>query len=119
MTARGDSTRIEILERATTLARSLGLRGVTIGHLAADLKLSKSGLFAHFGSREALEIAILDHAAERFVDDVIRPALAEPRGAPRLGAAFERWLAWSETSGGCLFVAAVTEYDDCPGPVRD
>lgn len=119
MTQRGETTRTEILDRATALARLVGLRGVTIGQLASDLSMSKSGLFAHFGSREALEIAILDHAAEDFVSRVIRPTLSEPRGIPRLTSACERWLAWSQDNGGCLFVAAVTELDDCPGPVRD
>jgi AcrR family transcriptional regulator len=120
MTTRGEATRLEILDRATELARLVGLRGVTIGQLAADLSMSKSGLFAHFGAREALEIAILDHAAAQFVNDVIRPTLSQPRGVPRLAAAFERWLAWSQANdGGCVFVAAVAEFDDDPGPVRE
>jgi AcrR family transcriptional regulator len=121
MTARGETTRIEILERATHLARLVGLGGVTIGQLASDLGLSKSGLFAHFGSKEALEIAILDHAAQDFVDRVVRPSLARPRGESRLREIFERWMAWGVGSdaGGCLFVAAAAELDDRPGPVRD
>jgi AcrR family transcriptional regulator len=122
MSRRGESTRAEILDRATAMARVVGLGGLTIGQLASELQLSKSGLFAHFGSKEALEIAILDHTAESFVDHVVRPALAQPRGEPRLTAAFERWLEWGafgRSDGGCVFVAASAELDDRPGPVRD
>jgi len=115
-------TRSAILEHATNLASQVGLSGVSIGHLAQDLKLSKSGVFAHFHSKEALQIQVLETAAARFVEDVVRPALSEPRGEPRLRALFERWLAWAKsqrTPGGCLFVAASVELDDRPGPVRD
>ena len=121
MTAKGETTRAEILDRAAALARVVGLGGVTIGQLATDLGLSKSGLFAHFGSKEALQIAILDRAAEDFVDRVVRPSLARPRGEPRLRELFERWQSWGlgAAAGGCLFVAASAELDDRPGPVRD
>jgi AcrR family transcriptional regulator len=129
MVTKGESTRHEILEHAARQARVLGLAGVTIGPLAKDLGMSKSGLFAHFGSKEALQIAILEHTSARFVDAVVRPALARPRGEPRLRHAFEGWLAWGLASGdasvdapntgGCLFVAATAELDDQPGPVRD
>lgn len=120
-TVRGATTRAEILDRATALARVVGLDGVTIGQLATDLSLSKSGLFAHFGSKEALQIAILDHAAGLFAEQVVRPALAAAQGLPRLRASADRWLDWGlpEASGGCLFVAAAAELDDRPGPVRD
>ena len=90
--------------------------------LAEDLQLSKSGLFGHFRSKEALQIQVLDHAASRFVEAVVRPALAQPRGEPRLRSLFHRWLDWARSSpmpGGCLFVAAATELDDQAGPVRD
>jgi AcrR family transcriptional regulator len=115
-------TRSAILEHAMKLASQVGLSGVSIGHLAQDLKLSKSGVFAHFQSKEALQIQVLETAAARFVEEVVRPALAQPRGEPRLHALFERWLAWAKsqaTPGGCVFVAASVELDDRPGPVRD
>lgn len=119
---KGARTRSAILDRATGLASQVGLTGLTIGVLADDLNLSKSGLFAHFRSKEALQIEVLNHAAERFLDIVVRPALREPRGAPRIRALFERWLAWEHEAalpGGCVFVAANAELDDRPGPVRD
>lgn len=122
MGTRGESTRAEIVARATRLARVVGLEGVTIGQLALDLQLSKSGLFAHFGSKEALQLAILDHEASDFLDAVIRPALSKPRGVPRLRAEFEGWIHWAfdeSDGGGCLFVAACVELDDRPGVVRD
>jgi AcrR family transcriptional regulator len=115
-------TRSAILEHAMNLASRVGLSGVSIGHLAQDLKLSKSGVFAHFKSKEALQIQVLETAAARFVEEVVRPALRQPHGEPRLRALFERWLAWAKsqrTPGGCLFVAASVELDDRPGPVRD
>ena len=119
---KGDLTRQAILERATGLASKAGLEGVTIGALASELELSKSGLFAHFHSKEALQLQVLEFAAAQFVEHVIRPALAEPRGEPRLQALFERWLDWSQSSplpGGCLFVQASVELDDRPGSVRE
>ena len=118
---KGETTRQAILERATVLASREGLDGVTIGTLAEDLGLSKSGLFAHFRSKDALQVQILEFAGKQFVDAVVRPALAAPRGEERVRALFERWLAWAESHhpGGCLFVAAATELDDQPGPARD
>lgn len=117
---KGVTTRQTILDRATDLASQIGLSGLTIGHLADDLELSKSGLFAHFQSKEALQIQVLEHAAASFVERVVRPALAQPRGGPRLRALFERWLAWDAAlPGGCVFVAAASEFDDRPGPVHD
>jgi len=119
---KGDLTRRAILDRATGLASKVGLEGLTIGALATELQLSKSGLFAHFHSKEALQLQVLDHGAAVFVESVIRPALAEPRGEPRMRALFERWLDWTQSSplpGGCLFVQAAVELDDRPGPVRD
>jgi AcrR family transcriptional regulator len=119
---KGEQTREAILLHALKLATQVGFEGLTIGRLAEDLKLSKSGLFAHFGSKEALQVKVLEAASRRFVDEVIRPALAAPRGVRRVRALFERWLAW-ETSpglpGGCPFTAAATELDDRPGPARD
>ena len=119
---KGDERRQLILERAAQTASRLGLEGLTIGRLASDLGLSKSGLFAHFQSKEALQVQTLRHAAELFVERVVRPALKAPRGERRLRALFERWLTWAEADvlkGGCLFVAAATELDDQDGPVRD
>jgi AcrR family transcriptional regulator len=119
---KGARTKGAILDRATGLASQVGLTGLTIGVLADDLNLSKSGLFAHFRSKEALQIEVLNHAADRFRDIVVRPALQEPRGAPRVRALFERWMTWAqeaELPGGCVFVAANAELDDRPGPVRD
>jgi AcrR family transcriptional regulator len=119
---KGEATRHAILERATGLATRVGLGGLTIGGLAEELDLSKSGLFAHFQSKEALQIQVLEHGAALFVGNVVRPALAAPRGVPRVRQLFDGWLAWARSSpmpGGCLFVAAATELDDRPGPVRD
>jgi AcrR family transcriptional regulator len=118
--SKGDTTRHTILDRATQLASQVGLAGLTIGHLADDLAISKSGLFGHFHSKEGLQIQVLDHAAATFVEQVVRPALAQPRGVPRLRALFERWLEWDDAlPGGCVFVAAASELDDRPGGVRD
>jgi AcrR family transcriptional regulator len=117
---KGDTTRRAILDRATELASQVGLTGLTIGHLADELRLSKSGLFGHFQSKEALQIQVLEHGAQDFVDQVVRPALGQPRGIARLRALFEGWLAWDKAlPGGCVFVAAASELDDRPGPVRD
>lgn len=119
---KGEQTRETILLHALRLATRVGFEGLTIGRLADDLKLSKSGLFAHFKSKENLQLQVLEMASRRFVDEVIRPALAAPRGERRVRALFERWLTW-ETSpglpGGCPFMAAATELDDRPGPARD
>jgi len=115
-----DSTRNAILEHATSMASQVGLTGLTIGNLAGDLELSKSGLFAHFDSKETLQIQVLEHAAASFVEQVVRPALKAPRGVPRLQAVFERWLIWDRgLPGGCVFAAAASELDDRPGPVRE
>jgi AcrR family transcriptional regulator len=118
---KGQLTRTAVLDQAARTASEVGLRGVTIGTLAELTHMSKSGLFAHFGSKESLQLATLRYARERFVDIVIRPALAAPRGEPRVRALFERWLDWdtSELPGGCVFVAAASEFDDEPGAVHD
>lgn len=120
--SKGADTRHTVLERAVALASRVGLGGLTIGTLADELKLSKSGLFGHFRSKEALQIQVLEHAAAGFVEIVVRPALSQSRGVPRVRALFDRWLEWTQSGpmpGGCLFVAAATELDDRPGPVRD
>jgi AcrR family transcriptional regulator len=116
---KGEETRQAILSRAFELATVVGVSGLSIGRLAEQTGLSKSGLFAHFGSKEALEVAVVEEAARQFVQDVMVPALREPRGEPRVRALFERWLAWGERPGGCFFVGASAELDDRPGPPRD
>jgi AcrR family transcriptional regulator len=119
---KGEQTREAILAHALGLATRIGFEGLTIGRLAEDLRMSKSGLFAHFRSKEGLQIAILEMAGGRMVDEVVRPALAAPRGEPRVRALFDRWLAWEQSPslpGGCPFMAASFELDDRPGPVRD
>lgn len=117
--AKGEQTRQAILSRAFELAKTVGLAGLSIGRLAEDTGLSKSGLFAHFGSKEALDVAIVGEAARQFVERVMAPALRQPRGEPRLRALFENWLAWDQQVGGCFFVSAMAELDDRPGPARD
>ena len=120
--SKGEITRQQILDHAVALASRVGLGGMTIGSLADDLNLSKSGLYAHFQSKEALQIKTLEAGAEKFVDTVVRPALKAPRGEPRLKALFDNWSRWPEVSslqGGCLFVQVAAEFDDLPGPVRD
>src|SRR5437667_155961 len=116
---KGELTRQAIVEHAARMASRIGLEGLTIGALAEELKLSKSGLFAHFKSKEALQLQALEFGIGRFVDTVVRPALAAPRGEPRVRALFERWVDWPRASGlaGCMFVALSTELDDRPGGV--
>jgi AcrR family transcriptional regulator len=119
---KGEATRNSVLGHALALASENGLGGVSIGGLAERAGMSKSGLFAHFASKEGLQLAILDEAIERFVAIVVSPSLREPRGEPRVKALLERWLAWSKAEfmpGGCIFVAAAAELDDQPGRVRD
>jgi AcrR family transcriptional regulator len=120
--SKGERTREAILTHALGLATRIGFEGLTIGRLAEDLEMSKSGLFAHFGSKEALQLEVLRFAGERMVETVVKPALAVPRGEPRVRSLFERWLAWEQSPslpGGCPFMAASFELDDRPGPVRD
>jgi AcrR family transcriptional regulator len=120
--SKGEDTREAILNEGMRLASMRGLEGLTIGSLAGELGLSKSGLFAHFKSKEQLQVTVVERAAQVFVDAVIRPALLGPRGLPRLEAIFENWLTWASRPvlpGGCLFVQAAAEFDDRPGPVRD
>ena len=118
---KGTETRQAVLDEAARVASRVGLGGLTIGSLAASTQLSKSGLFGHFQSKESLLLQLLDHTRVRFIDMVIRPALAAPRGEPRVRELFRRWLDWDADGlpGGCLFVAASAEFDDQPGPVRD
>lgn len=120
MASKGAETRAAILDRAVDLASAEGLEGLTIGRLAAELRMSKSGLFAHFGSKQELQLATIAAAAARFSAAVIEPSLAAPDGAPRLRALNERYLDHLGLySGGCFWGATSAEYDDRPGPVRD
>jgi AcrR family transcriptional regulator len=116
---KGEATREAILDHAVGLARKVGLEGLTIGRLAEDLELSKSGLFAHFRSKEALQVQVLDAAAARFVEIVVRPALEIACGEPRVRALFDHWLQWERRPGGCVFVQAAVDLDDREGPARD
>src|SRR5690242_13771922 len=119
---KGEATHQAILSRAMILASRIGLEGLTIGKLASDLRLSKSGLFAHFQAKEKLQIQVLDTAANAFLEGVIRPALQAPRGEQRVRKLVENWLEWAKhknEDGGCIFVSAAAELDDRPGVVRD
>jgi AcrR family transcriptional regulator len=121
-TARGRQTRQEILKIAVDLASAEGLEGLTIGRLAKELRMSKSGLIAHFGSKEELQLAAVDAARDVFVAEIVQPARAAEPGLARLRAMLEAWLGYVERSvfrGGCFFAAASAEFDDRPGPVRD
>jgi AcrR family transcriptional regulator len=118
---KGDRTRARILDEAVEFASVQGLGALTIGPLAERLGLSKSGLFAHFRSKEALQVETLERAAALFRADVTEPIRAVNR-ADRLRVFFERWIAWLEDSGltgGCPILAAAVEFDDVPGPVHD
>jgi AcrR family transcriptional regulator len=117
---KGEQTRQTVLAQAADMAARQGLSTLTIGELATRTRLSKSGLFAHFQSKEALQLAVLAYARDRFTDEVIRPATRTPRGEPRVRALFEHWLEISrQVNAECLFVSASAEFDDQPGPVRD
>jgi AcrR family transcriptional regulator len=120
--SKGTITRERIVDQALKDASLLGLEGLSLGHLAEQVGMSKSGLFAHFGSKEELQKQILGAAAAKFGEIVVRPALTAPRGVPRVRAMFEGWLRWERDEsvpGGCVFTHAQAELDDKPGPVRD
>jgi AcrR family transcriptional regulator len=117
---KGERTRAAILDRAVDLASVEGLEGLTIGRLASDLRMSKSGLFRHFGSKQDLQLATVGAARDRFVAMVLEPALAAPDGAPRLRAMADHYLDYLDSfPGGCFWGATASEFDDRPGPVRD
>ncbi len=119
---KGERTRQSILEKAVDLASLEGLEGLTIGRLAEELKMSKSGLFAHFGSKEELQLATVEAASQRYIAEIFAPALKEPRGYPRLLAICDSWLSYIKRGvfpGGCFFAAASFEFDSRPGAVRD
>ncbi len=122
---KGDRTRMRILDEAAALASENGIGAVTLGPLADRLGMSKSGLFAHFKSKEALQVEVLIRAAERFTEVVISPIREEKDKTKRLALFFRNWLDWIEHpslgsgKGGCPILAAHFEYDDVPGPVRE
>jgi AcrR family transcriptional regulator len=119
---KGTDTREAILDIALAKASQVGLGALSIGELAKEAGMSKSGLFAHFESKENLQLEVMKSAAQRFIDHVVTPAFRAPRGEPRVRALFEGWFQWSKDSklpGGCLFIAAATELDDQPGPLRE
>lgn len=120
---RGLKTRQAILDHAARIGSAEGLEAVSLQRLADDLGISKSGLFAHFGSKEELHLATIESAARIFTDEVIRPALTQPRGVGRVLALCNSWLSYLERGvfpGGCFFWAVAEEYDSRrPGPVRD
>jgi len=119
---KGDRTKASILTRAIDLASVSGLEGLTIGSLSKHVGMSKSGLFAHFGSKEALQVGVVMAIRSRFEQEVIAPALLEPRGLPRIRNLFDRWVRWTggtEFQGGCLLIASASEFDDRPGAVRE
>jgi AcrR family transcriptional regulator len=120
--AHGERTRQAILEAAVDIASEEGLEGLTIGRLAAELSMSKSGLFAHFGSKEELQLATVEAARDIFVREVIRPAFEAPKGLARLWGLCDVWLEYVRREvfrGGCFFAAAAAEFDGRPGAVRD
>jgi len=120
ITSKGAATRDSIIERAYQIARMSGFEGLSIGSIAESVGMSKSGVFAHFGSREDLQLAVLDAAATRFTEQVFLPAIRERRGLPRLEAIGRRWMKWLRSEpGGCPMVSAAIEYDDRPGAIRD
>jgi AcrR family transcriptional regulator len=119
---RGEQTRAAVLTRAMDIASVEGLDGLSIGRLAIELDVSKSGVFARFGSKEELQLATVGAAREIFVEHVVRPAFESPPGVGRLWRLCERWLEYARGRvfpGGCFFFAAAAEYDARPGRVRD
>jgi AcrR family transcriptional regulator len=118
---KGEMTRAAILDVALELASRDGLEGLTIGVLADRMNMSKSGVFAHFGSREDLQMEVIRLYHERFEHEVFYPSIQEPRGMPRLVAMFERWVkrVSVEIASGCIYISGAVEYDDRPGPIRE
>jgi len=118
---KGQQTRAAIVNAALEQAARAGLEGLTIGALAEQMHMSKSGVFAHFGSREDLQIAVLKAYEQRFIDEVLKPSLRQVRGLPRLLAILNHWLERTviEAALGCIWISGASEYDDRPGAVRD
>src|ERR1700694_3601289 len=121
-THQATETRGEILEAAVDIASAEGLEGLSIGRLAAELQMSKTGIFAHFGSKEQLQLATVETAKQVFLERVVQPALQRPRGISRLKAMLENWLGYVEkvvVPRGLFFPARSAEFDSRPGAVRD
>jgi len=118
---KGQQTRATILDAALGLAANMGLEGLSIGALAEVTHMSKSGVFAHFGSREELQISVIREYHVKFEEDVFFPSMREARGLPRLKALFDRWMrrVSMEIDSGCIYISGAVEFDDRPGPVRD
>jgi AcrR family transcriptional regulator len=118
---KGQQTRAAILDAALGLASHMGLEGLSIGVLADAMQMSKSGVFAHFGSREELQISVIREYHAKFEEEVFTPAIRQPRGLPRLRALFENWIkrVSVELDSGCIYISGAVEFDDRPGPVRD
>ena len=120
--SRAVRTRAEILKRAVDIASAEGLEGLSIGRLASELEMSKTGVFAHFGSKEELQLATVNAAKEIFLAEIVTPALKHQPGISRLSAFLDGWLSYVERivfRGGCFFAAASAEFDSRPGVVRD
>ena len=119
--AKGQQTKAAIVDVALALASQVGLEGLSIGALAELMQMSKSGVFSHFGSREELQISVIREYFHRFEQEVFVPALAQPRGLPRVRALFANWMkrVSLELQSGCIFISGAVEFDDRPGPVRD
>jgi len=118
---KGAQTKNSIIEAALTIASKSGLEGLTIGNIAEAVKMSKSGVFAHFGSREELQVAVVREYYQRFQDLIFSPALLKPKGLPRLNQMIQSWIKMSigDDSSSCFFIAGAVEFDDQPGIVRD
>lgn len=118
---KGRQTKAAIVEAALGLASQIGLEGLSIGALAEVTGMSKSGVFAHFGSREELQISVIREYHDRFESEVFYPALQQERGLPRLQALFDNWMQRTSTEidSGCIYISGAVEFDDRPGPVRD
>ena len=118
---KGQQTKAAIVDAALGLATQIGLEGLSIGALAEVMRMSKSGVFAHFGSREELQISVIREYFSRFEEEVFYPALKEPKGLPRVQALFGNWMkrVAIELQSGCIFISGAVEFDDRPGPVRD
>ena len=118
---KGQQTKAAIVDAALGLATQIGLEGLSIGALAELTQMSKSGVFAHFGSREELQISVVREYHAKFAEEVFFPAMTEPRGLPRLRALFDRWIkrVTVEIDSGCIYISGAVEFDDRPGPVRD
>ncbi|KPU94419.1 TetR family transcriptional regulator [Variovorax paradoxus] len=118
---KGQQTKAVIVDAALALAAQIGLEGLSIGAVAEITKMSKSGVFAHFGSREELQISVVREYHARFEQEVFFPAIEADRGLPRLRAMFANWMKRTSTEidSGCIYISGASEFDDRPGPVRD